>query len=61
MSVLSFLTDLASSAVLSGTEQQSINTSVSTLQSRLGLLADEVVCSMREGMSKWRESHRRAP
>jgi hypothetical protein len=37
MSVLSFLTDLASSAVLSGTEQQSINTSVSTLQSRLGL------------------------
>lgn len=37
MSVLSFLTDLASSAVLSSTEQQSINTSVSTLQSRLGL------------------------
>ena len=37
MSVLSFLTDLASSAVLSATEQQSINTSVSTLQSRLGL------------------------
>lgn len=37
MSVLSFLTDLASSAVLSGTEQQSINTSVSTLQNRLGL------------------------
>ena len=37
MSVLSFLTDLASSAVLSGIEQQSINTSVSTLQSRLGL------------------------
>ncbi|MGN7875275.1 SMODS domain-containing nucleotidyltransferase [Roseateles sp. 22389] len=37
MSVLSFLTDLASNAVLSGTEQQSINTSVSTLQSRLGL------------------------
>lgn len=37
MSVLSFLTDLASSAVLSGIEQQSINTSVSTLQSRFGL------------------------
>lgn len=37
MSVLSFLTDLASRAVLSGTEQQSINTSVSTLQNRLGL------------------------
>lgn len=37
MSVLSFLTDLASRAVLSGIEQQSINNSVSTLQSRLGL------------------------
>ncbi len=37
MSVLSFLTDLASHAVLSTIEQQTINTSVSTLQNRLGL------------------------
>lgn len=37
MSVLSFVTDTASSAVLSPTEQSSITTSISTLQSRLGL------------------------
>ncbi len=36
MSVLSFLTDTASSAVLSTTEQLSITTSISTLQTRLG-------------------------
>lgn len=36
MSVLSFLTSTASSAVLSTTEQSSITTSISTLQSRLG-------------------------
>lgn len=35
MSVLSFLTDTASSAVLSSTEQSSITTSISTLQSRM--------------------------
>jgi len=37
MSVLSFLTGTASSAVLSGTEQSSIATSISTLQNRFGL------------------------
>ncbi len=37
MSVLSFLTDTASSAVLSSTEQSSITTSISTLQTRIGL------------------------
>ena len=37
MSVLSFLTDTASSAVLSFAEQSSITTSVSTLQNRIGL------------------------
>ena len=36
MSVLSFLTDTASSAVLSKAEQSSITTSISTLQTRLG-------------------------
>ena len=36
MSVLSFLTDTASSAVLSTAEQSSITTSISTLQTRLG-------------------------
>lgn len=36
MSVLSFLTDTASRAVLSTTEQSSITTSISTLQTRLG-------------------------
>lgn len=35
MSVLSFLTNTASSAVLSATEQSSITTSISTLQSRM--------------------------
>lgn len=37
MSVLSYLTDKASSAVLSTTEKSSVDTSVSTLQTRLGL------------------------
>lgn len=37
MSVLSFLTNTASSAVLSSAEQSSITTSISTLQSRIGL------------------------
>lgn len=37
MSVLSFLTDTASNAVLSSAEQSSIATSISTLQSRIGL------------------------
>jgi hypothetical protein len=37
MSVLSFLNDTASNAVLSSPEQSSITTSISTLQSRLGL------------------------
>lgn len=37
MSVLSFLTDTASSAVLSSTEQSSITTSITTLQSRMAL------------------------
>lgn len=37
MSVLSFLTDTASKAVLSSNEQSSITTSISTLQSRLSL------------------------
>jgi len=37
MSVLSFLTDMASNAVLSSTEQSSITTSISTLQTRIGL------------------------
>jgi len=36
MSVLSFLTDTASNAVLSPTEQASIATSISTLQTRIG-------------------------
>lgn len=36
MSVLSFLTDTASSAVLSTAEQSLITTSISTLQTRLG-------------------------
>lgn len=36
MSVLSFLTDTASSAVLSSAEQSSITTSISTLQTRIG-------------------------
>ena len=37
MSALSFLTDTASNAVLSSTEQSSITTSISTLQTRIGL------------------------
>lgn len=37
MSVLSFLTDTASNAVLCSTEQSSITTSISTLQNRIGL------------------------
>lgn len=37
MSVLSFLTDTANKAVLSSTEQSSIATSISTLQTRIGL------------------------
>lgn len=37
MSVLSFLTDTASDAVLSSAEQSSITTSISTLQNRIGL------------------------
>jgi predicted nucleotidyltransferase len=37
MSVLSFLTDTASKAVLSSTEQTSITTSIATLQNRIGL------------------------
>lgn len=37
MSVLNFLTDTASDAVLSATEQSSITTSISTLQNRIGL------------------------
>lgn len=37
MSVLSFLTDTASNAVLSSSEQSSITTSISTLQTRIGL------------------------
>jgi hypothetical protein len=40
MSVLSFLTNTASSAVLSATEQSSIATSVTTLQSRMSLHFD---------------------
>jgi len=40
MSVLSFLTETASSAVLSTAELASINTSISTLQSRLALHFD---------------------
>ena len=40
MSVLSFLTNTASSAVLSATEQSSITTSITTLQSRMGLHFD---------------------
>jgi len=35
MSVLSFLTDMASNAVLSSTEQSSITTSITTMQSRM--------------------------
>ena len=37
MSVLSFLTDTASSAVLSSSEQSSITTSITTLQSSMAL------------------------
>jgi len=40
MSVLSFLTNTASSAVLPATEQSSITTSITTLQSRMGLHFD---------------------
>jgi predicted nucleotidyltransferase len=40
MSVLSFLTNTASSAVLSSNEQSSITTSITTLQSRMGLHFD---------------------
>lgn len=40
MSVLSFLTDTASSAVLSFSEQSSITTSIATLQSRMALYFD---------------------
>lgn len=40
MSVLSFLTDTSSSAVLSATEQSSIATSITTLQSRMSLHFD---------------------
>lgn len=40
MSVLSFLTNMASSAVLSATEQSSIATSITTLQSRMSLHFD---------------------
>lgn len=43
MSVLSFLTDTASNAVLSSNEQSSITTSVTTLQSRVGLHFDSGV------------------
>lgn len=43
MSVLSFLTDAASSAVLSSNEQSSINTSIATLQSRMALHFDSGV------------------
>lgn len=37
MSVLTYLTNMASSAVLSSTEQSSIATSIATLQTRMGL------------------------
>lgn len=40
MSVLSFLTDTARNAVLSSNEQSSINTSITTLQSRMALHFD---------------------
>ncbi|WP_228527379.1 SMODS domain-containing nucleotidyltransferase [Noviherbaspirillum soli] len=40
MSVLSFLTATASSAVLSATEQSSIATSITTLQSRMASYFD---------------------
>jgi hypothetical protein len=43
MSVLSFLTDTASSAVLSSNEQSSITTSITTLQSRMALHYDDGV------------------
>lgn len=43
MSVLSFLTDTASSAVLSSSEQSSITTSITTLQSRMALHFDSSV------------------
>lgn len=43
MSVLSFLSDTASSAVLSSNEQSSITTSATTLQSRIGLHFDSGV------------------
>ena len=40
MSVLSFMTDTASSAGLSSSEQSSIATSITTLQSRMALYFD---------------------
>lgn len=43
MSALSFLTDTASSAVLSSSEQSSITTSITTLQSRMALHFDSGV------------------
>lgn len=43
MSVLSFLTDTASNAVLSSSEQSSIATSITTLQSRMALQFDSGV------------------
>ena len=43
MSVLSFLTNTASSAVLSSSEQSSITTSITTLQSRMALHFDSGV------------------
>ena len=43
MSVLSFLTDTASNAVLSSSEQSSITTSITTLQSRMALHFDSGV------------------
>lgn len=43
MSVLSFLTNTASNAVLSSTEQSSITTSITTLQSRMALHFDSGV------------------
>ena len=43
MSVLSFLVDTASNAVLSSSEQASITTSITTLQSRMSLHFDKDV------------------
>ncbi|WP_075795180.1 SMODS domain-containing nucleotidyltransferase [Massilia putida] len=43
MSVLNFLTDMASNAVLSSSEQSSITTSITTLQSRMALHFDSGV------------------